>query len=183
MRLRHLHRLAATLVLATTVVPGIALADLHGPCYMKGTEEVPSNATTGFAIGTIDIINGPTDSARVNVTFQGLSANATAAHIHGPGARGISVGVLIPLTVPPATSGTIAQDVALTPTIKSYMIDGLTYVNIHTGNFPSGEIRGQIDSLQAQTATPAASNSGLVLLGVAIAGLGGAVLFRRRAMA
>ena len=159
------------------------LAIAHTPVGVESSFPRP----TGKLVTYIDALPSGSPShrhsARVNVTFQGLSANATAAHIHGPGARGKSAGVLIPLTVPPTTSGTIAQDVALTPTIKSYMIDGLTYVNIHTGNFPSGEIRGQVDSLQAQTATPAASNSGLLLLGVAIAGLGGAVLFRRRAMA
>ncbi len=183
---RHLHRVAGSLVLVATVVPGIALANYHAPLFLKGTEEVPSNGTTGFAVGTIDIINGPTDSCRVNLTFSGLTSNAIAAHIHGPAGPGVNAGVIIPLTVPGATSGTIAQSVALNATNRGWMVNQLTYVNIHTVNNTGGEIRGQVDSLQQSplnSKVPGTSNSGMALLGVAIAGLAGAALIRRRAMA
>ena len=180
---RQQHRLAATLLLVATVVPGIALANYHAPMWLKGTEEVPANGTTGVGIGTLDIINGVVDSVRVNITFSGLSSNANAAHIHGPAALGANAGVIIPLTVPAATSGTIAQSVPLTAQQRTWMVNNLTYVNIHTVNNGGGEIRGQVDSLQlspANSKAPGASGGGLALLGVAMAGLAAAVLIRRR---
>jgi hypothetical protein len=182
---RHHRSLAAALVSVAALVPGIALAHYHAPCYMTGKEEVPANTSAAIAIGNIDIINGVTDSLRVNITFSGLSGNATAAHIHGPAPSGLNAGVMIPLTVPAVTSGTIAQRFAITAAQKADIIGSMTYANIHTGLFGGGEIRGQIDSLDqnGKYQTPGATANSLILLGLALAGFGAAVLVRRKVMA
>ena len=103
-------------------------------------------------------LNPANNTLNVNVTFSGLSANTTAAHIHGPAPRGTSVGVLYRLTLNPlgATSGTISQTVTLVdgPTTQGFTIaqqlnqlrTGQWYINIHSvGPFSGGEIRGQIE--------------------------------------
>jgi MYXO-CTERM domain-containing protein len=98
-------------------------------------------------------------------TYSGLSANATAAHIHGPGLPlnqgGLPAGVLYTLgggagSVIPlgSTAGTISGTVNLvanpngtTFTVAQQLAQlngGQWYVNIHTSTFPGGEIRGQI---------------------------------------
>src|SRR2546427_4820391 len=114
----RLSRLAATLTFLAALIPGIAQAHYHAPLWMGASEEVPTNSSTAIAIGNIDIINGPNgDSLRVNITYQGLSAGATAAHIHRPAYSGQNAGVLIPLTITSgSTSGTIAQNFLLTQT-------------------------------------------------------------------
>src|SRR5204863_76701 len=76
-----------------------------------------------------------------------LTANATASHIHGPVTpSNPNPSVLFPFSgVPSATSGAIPQQTfAITPTQVGYLQQGLLYFNVHSGNFPGGEIRGTI---------------------------------------
>jgi CHRD domain len=76
------------------------------------------------------------------LTFTHLSGAATAAHIHGPAARHVSAGVLVPLCGP--CTSPVTKTVTLTQDQINLMQAGKTYVNVHTGKNPNGEIRGQI---------------------------------------
>ena len=79
------------------------------------------------------------------ITFSGLSANASAAHIHGPTNTSGAASVIIPFSPPSATSGVISGSVTVSDLFKGYLLGGLTYANIHDApNFGGGEIRGQI---------------------------------------
>jgi hypothetical protein len=122
--------------------------------FLDGAQD-GGGARTGSGVGTV-ALNPANNTLNVNVTFSGLSANSTAAHIHGPAPRGTSVGVLYPLTLNPqgATSGTISQTVTLTAGTGGFTIaqqldqlrTGQWYINIHSvGQFSGGEIRGQIE--------------------------------------
>jgi hypothetical protein len=126
---------------------------------MLGVNEVPANGSTGTGFGTVTL--SPDQSAiTVNMRFSGLSAPANAAHIHGPGAAGVTASVLFGFTgVPAATSGAIPeQSFAITPTQIGYLTNGLLYMNVHNTNFPGGEIRGQLQLLWGMT-FPTASGS------------------------
>ena len=76
--------------------------------------------------------------------YSGLSAPATAAHIHGPADTTKAAGVLFPLAGASGTSGTLSGEQTLTGDQLTNLLAGLTYANIHTSNNPSGEIRGQV---------------------------------------
>lgn len=82
------------------------------------------------------------------VHYTNLTAEATAAHIHGPASPEEAAGVLVPLN--PLNggafgrSGALSGTVTLTPDQKALLMDGKTYINIHTPTHPAGEIRGQI---------------------------------------
>ena len=80
----------------------------------------------------------------VGCTYQGLSGNAIAAHIHAPAQPGVNAPVIVPLAAIGGASGTVTGGGTLTPTLIQAMLDGLTYVNVHTQLHPGGEIRGQI---------------------------------------
>ena len=110
---------------------------------MSGSEETPRNDSTasGNVVVTLNRSNG---SVTVTGTFTGLSSNATMAHIHGPAAVGVSAPVIVPLQVPSATSGAVTGTATMDATHMDDMINGMTYVNIHSVNFPDGEIRAQI---------------------------------------
>lgn len=114
----------------------------------------PNASATGTATYTI---SGTT--VNYTLTFSGLSGNASAGHIH-VGSATEAGGVVVPFTLPAATSGTVtgsfaAADVKAgsTPSatitagdlnsLLTAMRAGNTYTNIHTASNPAGEIRGQ----------------------------------------
>src|SRR5439155_16570840 len=78
---------------------------------LNGAQETPPNSST--ATGTATVLLSPDETtARVSLNFSGLSTPETAAHIHGPGAPGVSALILFPLT-----NGNLSDVlISLTPT-------------------------------------------------------------------
>ena len=106
---------------------------------LDGLQEVPPNASPGSGIGTFTL-----DAFNVlsyNITFAGLVATETAAHIHGPASYGVAAGVIFPLPVGSPKVGTVGP---LNATQVGYLNAGLLYVNVHSTAYTGGEIRGQI---------------------------------------
>jgi len=122
---------------------------------LDGMQEVPPVGTmgTGTAKITLDVATG---AVQVDGTYKDLSSPATMAHIHGPAAAGASAGILIGLTTTGGTTGSFLGGGTLTPTEVNDMLAGLHYVNVHTGLFTAGEIRGQI--VAPGSATPYGGN-------------------------
>jgi CHRD domain/PEP-CTERM motif len=149
---------------------GVAKADqIAFTTTLTGSQEVPPNASPGMgsALVTLDTT---ANLLTVNVSFAGLLSPTIASHIHccaPPGANAI-VATAVP-TFPGfplgVTTGTYLQTFDLTQA-STYnpafiaanggtvagaqaafiagMLNGLTYLNIHTTQFPAGEIRGQL---------------------------------------
>jgi hypothetical protein len=129
---------------------------------LSGSEQVPAVQTkgTGQFQGTIN----DSKSISYRLTFSSLSSPVTAAHIH-LGKSGTNGGVVAFLcggggkpTCPPGggtVSGTITgANVVVTegmqkgdlPALIKAIMDGDTYVNVHTTKYKDGEIRGQIQA-------------------------------------
>lgn len=72
--------------------------------------------------------------------IESLSGPETAAHIHGLALHGMNAGVIFPLPggTPKVGAWTYPES------LERAILDGMTYVNIHTGANPGGEIRGQV---------------------------------------
>lgn len=112
---------------------------------LNNLQEVPVRPSNGIGTGVVSITDEATGAAKMSLNFSGLTSPANAAHIHGPAVEGQNAPVLFPIAVPAATSGS-ANDVAftMTPAQLTQLRQGLFYFNVHTNNFPGGEIRGQI---------------------------------------
>lgn len=146
---------------------------------LRGANEVPPNGSPGTGSATVTL-NG--DMLSVNEIFSGLTAPASAAHIHCCAPPGVNAVVAVPFPgFPAATSGTYSQAFDLT-LLSAYNVAfvtanggtaasaeaaliaglnaGLTYANIHNANFPGGEIRGQLQAI------PEPATAGLLLLGL-----------------
>jgi hypothetical protein len=129
---------------------------------LSGAEEVPPINTAGSAAFEMTIQPG---GITFSLTFSDLSAPPSAAHLHF-GQTSVSGGVMIWIcggggqpACPATTSGTITgtmtaanvtgpevQGIAAGDLDSALEVvrDGLSYVNMHTPNFPPGEIRGQV---------------------------------------
>ncbi|HKZ77953.1 MAG TPA: CHRD domain-containing protein [Pyrinomonadaceae bacterium] len=106
---------------------------------LSGAQETPSTNSTATGVGTV-LLSIDETNAQVNLTFSGLSSTETAAHIHGPAHVEAPGPILFPLL-----SGTVTnQTINLTSSQVAQLKAGLFYFNVHTNNFPNGEIRGQI---------------------------------------
>ena len=108
---------------------------------LNGAQEVPP--TNSAATGSATLILSPDEtSARLSLNFSGLTSIQTDAHIHGPAAPGTTAGALFPLPL-----GQLNDfEIKLTPQLVTDLKAGLHYINVHTSNFTSGEIRGQFGS-------------------------------------
>lgn len=115
---------------------------------MTGSQEVPANSST--ATGTVNVtFNKDTKSLTYTATWSGLSGAATAMHFHAPAVAGVNASVLVGVTgFTAAASGTVSGTVNVASTTlataEADLLAGKWYFNIHTANYPGGEIRGQI---------------------------------------
>ena len=153
--------LVGALALAVLASSGAAGSDKSKSKRMSGYLEVPSVSTP--ARGVIEArINNST--IQYTLTYSALSGTASAAHIHfaQPGVNGGIAAFLCgggSKPVCPATSGTVQGTIAASDVLEvagqgiaageigeliAAMRAGLTYANVHSAAFASGEIRGQI---------------------------------------
>ena len=113
---------------------------------LQGAQEVPPTSSTGM--GSVYVLaDKGTDSVFLTGNFTGLVAPAKAAHIHISGLPGVSGPVLDPLIFSANTSGTLHLADTISAEYITQMMNGQTYVNVHTGTYPNGEIRGQLTML------------------------------------
>ena len=161
-----------TMALALAFSTGVVSAQTTYQAILTGSQEVPANGSTATGFGTV-VLNAAGNQITVDESWTGLSAPATASHIHGPAGIGTNAAVLFTFTgVPSATSGAIPEQVfSINATQVGYLQSGLLYMNVHDSIFPGGEIRGQL------TLVPEPSTWALFGLG----GLGLAWTMRHRA--
>jgi hypothetical protein len=166
MKMKRLLIIVPLLLLIATVtaraVPIDYIANLNGP------SEDPPNASpgTGFADVTFDLA---AHTMRVQITFSGLVGLTTASHIHSPTAvpfsgiagvatqvptfAGFPLGVMagtydmtfdtsLASTYNPAFVTANGSLAAAEAALAASLAAGTSYVNIHTTEFPGGEIRG-----------------------------------------
>jgi hypothetical protein len=139
----------ASVVLAGLVCAGsmtlAQAAPLSFTVPLTGSQEVPPVQTQGT--GTANLTYDP--DARVvkwTVTFNGLSGDPTMAHFHGPAPSGKNASVVLWLSQKGTMSAAspISGQATLSPSDAQAFLAGNMYINVHTKEHPSGEIRGQV---------------------------------------
>ena len=126
---------------------GTSIITLSSVSTLQGSQQVPPVASpaTGTIISTF---NSTTSMLTLNITFSGLIANTTDAHIHlgAAGANGgVQFGLVSTIGFPQGvTSGAASGSILLTAGQAASLLAGNYYVNIHTTANPGGEIRSQL---------------------------------------
>jgi hypothetical protein len=164
------------LVISSVAYASPAAATQNFGARLSGAEEVPPRATDATGVAFFQLNEAGT-AISFTVTVSNIE-NVFAAHIHC-GAKGFNGPVGVTLFTGPvgggAISGTLAKGTITAPdsgnacgwadlaAVVAAMNSGNTYVNVHTndgvaptntgpGDFPGGEIRGQITrTLPAKT--------------------------------
>jgi len=128
-----------------TVMSTSASATVHNfQVLLDGLQEVPSVNTPGTGIADV-AFNDVTGEMSITGTFQDLIGTTTVAHLHGPADFGANAGVIFGLTIDVGvTSGNFSGSDTLDATEIGYVLDGMTYINVHSSHRAGGEIRGQV---------------------------------------
>jgi hypothetical protein len=121
-----------------------ALAETY-VAHLSGLNEVPPNASPAHGMITA-VLTG--NSLAVSGHYGDLVASYTASHIHQAPA-GVNGGVVFGLTPTPDSPTAGSYDPAgntflLSAAQLTALQTGLFYVNVHSTQFPGGEIRGQL---------------------------------------
>lgn len=114
---------------------------------ISGDQEVPAKTTNGS--GTMNVsYDKSTKMLTISATWQNLSGDPQAAHIHGPASRGENAGVLLDFhDNVNGAAGNFNRTVSVdgSSLVEADLLAGKYYFNIHTAANPAGEIRGQIE--------------------------------------
>jgi uncharacterized protein (DUF1800 family) len=130
---------------------GAPVAERTFLAIFNGASEIPPVITP--ATGTATAILSPDETAAlVTVNFSGLTSPQTAGHIHGPADPGQNASVILDLDNPlgPVTNflWVFAPIGGLTVQAQvTALKTGRLYAQVHTANFPTGEIRGWLNPI------------------------------------
>jgi hypothetical protein len=169
MKLKCLLVISPIIAVALTLAANATATPIEFVANLSGAKEVPPNLSPGTGSVTA-IFDFAAHTLDLDVTFSGLTSPTIAAHIHAPttfafsGTAGVATQVPFfdgfPIGVTSGTydhafntldpafynpdfitahGGTAASAEAA---FASAVTDGRAYFNIHTDNFPRGEIRG-----------------------------------------
>ena len=121
---------------------------------LNGANEKPVAVTTPATGTATYTLTGNTLTYTITVT--GLTSATTMSHIH-VGSAAIAGPIVVPYTVYAIQNGLVSTgSIDLTnpvasgantisgDSLKVLLNNGNAYTNVHTSNFPAGEIRGQI---------------------------------------
>ena len=102
---------------------------------------VPSGAG-GFALLEFDDVS---KELSWNIAWQNLSGPATGMHFHAPASPGTNSGVAVNVGNISGLNSPSTGSVVVSDAFANQLLNGESYLNIHTATNGSGEIRGQVN--------------------------------------
>src|SRR5687767_8508895 len=174
------------LTIGTTLQVAAQVSEQKFIAELTGKEEVPPNESPSSGFAWLKITN---DEIRFQVNVTDMD-KVNAAHIHlaEAGKNGPVVLTLFMGGPTEQVNGTIGEANVTASNLEgpmkgkdvtdlvTAMKDGTTYVNVHTTDFPNGEIRGQLKDSKAAANMNASANQTASELGKNASEVGGEIL-------
>jgi hypothetical protein len=136
--------LTLTIIVSAMMFSITAAAQQKFSVSLNGRQEVPANNSSGNG-NCMVTLNATETQFTVTCNYRNLTSNAVGAHIHDNGPVGVSGPIRFDFSFTGGTTGTIGPlTFNPTPGQVADLRANRWYVNIHTSNFPGGEIRGQV---------------------------------------
>jgi hypothetical protein len=142
MHMRTASIMAATaLALVFSAAPALAEV-INFSVELTAGAEVPPNDSAGK--GTLEATLD-TDALvlKYTITYEGLTGPAVAAHFHGPADATANAPPVVPIPDDKLASP-IEGEATVTEDQVKELQNHLWYFNIHTAQYPDGELRGQL---------------------------------------
>ena len=129
--------------LAIVATPAVSSAGVKSfMVVINGAQETPPNPSAAIGNGILTF-DTATKTLCYSVSYIGaLAGGEILAHIHGPAGPGVPAGIILPLPLGSPKTACVVNPAL--PFDKGDLLKNRYYVNIHSGGFPAGEIRGQI---------------------------------------
>lgn len=147
-------------VVCTLALAASAMAQTTYVGVLTGGTEVPPVVTSATGNCTV-VLDAAQTQLSISIQFQNLTAPYTASHIHGPAPAGTNAGVKWGFVAPAAPwvftngnlDGTLTNFIVtgILPADVVNLNNGQFYVNIHSTQFPGGELRAQLGSAPVPT--------------------------------
>ena len=110
---------------------------------VRSSQQVPVNNST--ATGTIDAkFNKSTSVLTYTVSWANLTGVHQGMHFH-KGARGANGPVVKNIQSSGSATGSITESWTVPDSLQTTLEQNGLYVNIHSTDYPNGEIRGQVE--------------------------------------
>ncbi|MBL8629704.1 MAG: CHRD domain-containing protein [Rhodospirillaceae bacterium] len=134
-----------TVLLFITALPSLAAAQGQRDFHAVMAAEWETKYTESPGVGTADFhLDLSNLKFTWTITFKDLSGPLETLAVYGPAQPGANGAKFLELATKGATSP-VRGSAAITEAQVQYLLYGWTYVNLTTGKFPWGEIRGQLD--------------------------------------
>jgi hypothetical protein len=122
----------------------LSLAAQSRETFKAMLSAVPADIRTRADLAGTGSVTAVLEGSKLAITgsFEGLKTAATTANLHSAVAAGVRGPAIADLTIPKATSGTIAGSIELTPQQITSLHRGGLYVEIHNEKSPDGVLWG-----------------------------------------
>jgi hypothetical protein len=110
---------------------------------INGDQEVPPSGSTAYGLAIVKL-NMDSSKMKIDMMVDGLTGSITGVHMH---LGGDSVNGPVAVDLTEFVDGKVIQgtvDSSDFLSIVDSLVSGLVYLNVHTGIYPNGEIRGQL---------------------------------------
>ena len=139
----------------TEVVPGYALSPYVTPVATSGASTLYTTSMTaqgaavssGYGAGSLQL-SADESRAILRYNYSNLTTPVTSQHVHSDAWNGNPSQIVFDIDdAEPQLDGSYAWDIIGAGALSAAQIvqvikDGASYINIHTANYPAGEIRG-----------------------------------------